>query len=97
MRRRDLIGWMLGAMAAAKWPSVGLGQERPVRIGLLRTTAPPDPFVEAFREGMRALGYEDGRNIVYEASSMKRGGRMEIPLGCPCWPQNSPPSMSISS
>jgi putative ABC transport system substrate-binding protein len=43
-----------------------VAQERVARIGLLRTNAPPDPFVEAFRDGMRALGYEDGRTVVYE-------------------------------
>jgi putative ABC transport system substrate-binding protein len=41
-------------------------QERAARIGLLRTNAAPDPFVEAFRDGMRALGYEDGRTVIYE-------------------------------
>lgn len=43
-----------------------LAQERLPRIGLLRTNAPPDPFVEAFRDGMRALGYEEGRTVIYE-------------------------------
>jgi putative ABC transport system substrate-binding protein len=43
-----------------------LAQERAARIGLLRTNAPPDPFVEAFRDGMRTLGYEEGRTVIYE-------------------------------
>jgi hypothetical protein len=36
------------------------------RIGLLRAGSPPDPFVEAFREGLRDLGYVEGKNIVIE-------------------------------
>ena len=27
------------------------------RIGLLRPGSPPDPYVDAFRQGLRALGY----------------------------------------
>jgi putative ABC transport system substrate-binding protein len=36
------------------------------RIGLLLTGTPPDPNVEAFREGLRELGYVDGRNVVLD-------------------------------
>jgi ABC-type uncharacterized transport system substrate-binding protein len=78
MRRREFITLLGGAAAA--WslliilstafniilPLSVLAQERVARIGLLRTNAPPDPFVEAFRDGMRALGYEEGRTVIYE-------------------------------
>jgi putative tryptophan/tyrosine transport system substrate-binding protein len=77
VNRRQFITLLGGA--AASWPLVGLGQERLRRIGLLRTNAPPDPFVEAFREGMRALGYEDGRNIVYE-TRWADGNPARLPL-----------------
>jgi putative ABC transport system substrate-binding protein len=36
------------------------------RIGILRTGSPPDPFVEAFLQGLRELGYDDGGNISIE-------------------------------
>ena len=36
------------------------------RIGVLLGTTPGEPFVEAFLEGMRALGYVEGQNLVLE-------------------------------
>ena len=36
------------------------------RTGLLRPGSPPDAFVEAFRQGLRDLGYVEGTNIVVE-------------------------------
>src|SRR5947209_16087162 len=36
------------------------------RIGILRSGSPPDPFVEALRQGLRELGYAEGRNITLE-------------------------------
>ena len=34
--------------------------------GIVGTTPGRDPFVEAFLEGMRALGYVEGQNLVLE-------------------------------
>jgi ABC-type uncharacterized transport system substrate-binding protein len=36
------------------------------RIGFLRPGSPPDPFTEAFQQGLHELGYAEGRNISIE-------------------------------
>jgi putative ABC transport system substrate-binding protein len=40
--------------------------QRVSRIGVLRGGASPDPLVEAFRQGLRDLGYVEGRNVSSE-------------------------------
>jgi putative ABC transport system substrate-binding protein len=36
------------------------------RVGLLRPGAPPDPYVDAFRQGLRDVGYVEGQTIAIE-------------------------------
>jgi hypothetical protein len=49
-------------------PLAGGAQERGKmpRVGVLVAESAPHPFTEAFRSGMRDLGYVDGRNIAIE-------------------------------
>src|SRR5262249_7228982 len=64
--RRDVI-LLLGSVLAA-WPLRVAAQQTPrvFRVGVLSPgTAPPGPL-EALRQGLRDLGYEDGRNISIE-------------------------------
>jgi len=70
MRRRDfiiLIGIAASASPLAAWAQQA-GQVR--RIGVLMAIAENDPEgqarVAAFREGLRKLGWVDGRNIQIE-------------------------------
>src|SRR5262247_2147751 len=47
--------------------SVGAQQPKKIpRIGLLRPGSPPDPYVDAFRQGLRDLGYVEGQTIALE-------------------------------
>jgi|GraSoiStandDraft_5_1057265.scaffolds.fasta_scaffold41170_2 putative tryptophan/tyrosine transport system substrate-binding protein len=65
MRRRDFITLVGGAATA--WPFAARAQAR-WRIGMLEPNAlsPSDTFVDAFREGLRELGYKEGRDVLLE-------------------------------
>jgi putative ABC transport system substrate-binding protein len=66
MRRREFLGVVGGA---ATWPLAARAQQSvtPV-IGFLNTTSPDTfaSYAEAFREGLRTLGYIEGQNLAIE-------------------------------
>ena len=67
MRRREFMTFVGGAAVA--WPLAARTQPRsPWRIGMLEpgVSSPSDPFVDAFRDGLRGLGYKEGRDILLE-------------------------------
>src|SRR5918995_6597256 len=69
MRRREVMAG-LGAAAAA-WPrAVGAQQQagKVPRIGFLGLTTPSDrpSLLDAFRQGLRELGWVEGQNIVID-------------------------------
>ena len=75
MRRREFIA-LLGSAAA--WPLAARAQQPAMRtkiphIGYIGIT--PRPPDEAFREGLRELGYKEGQNIVIEFRWIERSGR----------------------
>jgi putative ABC transport system substrate-binding protein len=57
--------WILGVLAA---PPAAVAQQpaKVPRVGLLRPGAPPDPYVDAFRQGLRDVGYVEGQTIAIE-------------------------------
>jgi len=65
MQRREFIAF-LGVAAA--WPLAASAQSKISRIGFMgnSTAALEANLVDAFREGLHELGYEEGRNIVIE-------------------------------
>src|SRR5260370_33481103 len=64
-RRRDLITLVGGAVA---WPLAAHAQapKKLYRIFWVSTETQPDPFLEGFREGLRARGYVEGKNVAFE-------------------------------
>jgi putative ABC transport system substrate-binding protein len=75
--RREFI--LLGGGAAAAWPLVARAQQggKVWRIGLLSGTSREGaaPNFDAFLQGMRELGYAEGRDFILEARFA--GGRYE--------------------
>lgn len=73
MRRRDFVT-LIGGSAAAAWPLAARAQPAKIpRIGYLGYFSPAleKNNVEAFRQGLRDLGYVEGQNIVIEYRSVE--------------------------
>jgi putative tryptophan/tyrosine transport system substrate-binding protein len=66
MQRRDFITLLAGA--AVSWPLATHAQQaaKLYRIGILSPELPPPGFLDAFRQGLRELGYVEGRDIALE-------------------------------
>jgi putative ABC transport system substrate-binding protein len=63
MRRREFLT-VLGSTAV--WPFAGRAQTDKVHLILwVSTEAQPDPFIGGFREGMRELGYVEGKDLTF--------------------------------
>jgi ABC-type uncharacterized transport system substrate-binding protein len=74
MRRRDFITLLGGA--AVGWPLAASAQTQPKipRVGVVQA-ATPARGLEAFRQGLRELGYVEGQTIILELRSAE--GRIE--------------------
>jgi putative ABC transport system substrate-binding protein len=65
MRRRKAMRLLAGSVTALPLSSVA---QQPVKMSVVlwvSTQAQPDPFIEGFREGMRARGYTEGLNLAF--------------------------------
>ncbi|AWL96362.1 putative ABC transport system substrate-binding protein [Bradyrhizobium ottawaense] len=65
MKRREFILLIGGGLA---WPAIARAQggAKLHRIFWVSTQSEPDPFLDGFREGMRALGYVEGKTVTFE-------------------------------
>ncbi len=63
-----LLLYLLFALVPMSWSALADAQQpaKIPRIGVLRPGSPPDPSIEAFQQGLRELGYAEGRNIGIE-------------------------------
>ena len=69
MDRRAFLSILTGALLAARLAAEAQQAGKVPRIGLLLLFGAPDqpnPLVEAFRKGLRDLGYVEGRNLAIE-------------------------------
>jgi putative ABC transport system substrate-binding protein len=79
MRRREFITLLGGAAA---WPLAAQAQAavKLHRIGILSPELPPPGFLEAFRQGLRELGYVEGQNIAFEVRNAEGYTQRLAPL-----------------
>jgi putative ABC transport system substrate-binding protein len=64
--RRAFFGTLAGSLLAAPLAAKGQRAEKTPRVGVISERSPSDPFAAAFRQGLRDLGYVEGRNVVVE-------------------------------
>ena len=66
MDRRTFIGAITGGLLAAPLAAEAQHVDKMPRVGMIGERSSADPFVAAFRQGLRDLGYVEGRNVVVE-------------------------------
>ncbi len=76
MDRREFIGTLAGGLVAAPLAAEAQQAAKIVRIGWLGANLAVSPHMhEAFRQGLRDLGYVEGRNVVIESRDAE--GKLE--------------------
>jgi putative ABC transport system substrate-binding protein len=67
MNRRETLK-LIAISAGACWPRVGRAQQtaKIKRVGFLRVGRPPEAWLEGLQQGLRELGYVEGRDIAIE-------------------------------
>jgi putative tryptophan/tyrosine transport system substrate-binding protein len=68
MKRRAFLGTLAGCLLAAPLAAEAQQAGKVPRIGYLGLTSPSDrpPLLDAFRQGLRELGWVEGQNIVID-------------------------------
>src|SRR3989442_8731291 len=71
MERRTFLATLAGGLLAAPLAAKAQPREKVPRVGYLSPGSPSEPFrrrrFEAFRQGLRELGYVEGQNIAIES------------------------------
>jgi hypothetical protein len=63
VNRADLVIAFTLSLLAAPLAAEAQPAGKIPRIGILRPGSPPDPLLDVFRQGLRNLGYDEGRNV----------------------------------
>jgi putative ABC transport system substrate-binding protein len=66
LNRRAFLWGFMGSAIAAPLAADGNQARKAAKIGILQPGPRPPAWVASFREGLRELGYIDGRNVVIE-------------------------------
>jgi len=83
--RRVFITSIAGGLLAAPLGAEGQQADKIYRIGFLLPSTSADPSIlDAFREGLRELGYVEGRNIAI-ASRWAEGKYDRLLVSPPSW------------
>jgi putative ABC transport system substrate-binding protein len=64
--RRVFINILTATLLDAQGRAFSQQLRKMPRIGVLVSASPPHPFADAFRRGLRTLGYSEGQNIAIE-------------------------------
>lgn len=87
MDRRAFIGTLAGGLLVA--PLAAEATAQAPRIGMLSLFRPEHPqareLSDAFRQGLRELGYVGGENIIIEYRSAQGGGSSGSRTSSPSW------------
>jgi putative ABC transport system substrate-binding protein len=73
---KNIIISVIGLILASSYPVEAQQQTKVRKIGFLYQTGAFSANVEAFRQGMRKLGYIEGHNIIIEFRSGERGAQL---------------------
>jgi putative ABC transport system substrate-binding protein len=57
-------------------PAKAQQPKRIYRIGFLKVSAPPDAYIESFRQGLKELGYIQGDNVAFEFRWAQRSDQL---------------------
>ena len=93
-----IVTLMLSLLVAPLAAEAQPGGKMP-RLGVLTPGIPPQPWVEAFRQGLRTLGYVEARRLRWRSvgtSTTPSGGRTSLPTWYACvwtssWRGRPPP------
>src|SRR5215510_1911747 len=66
MDRRMFLGTLAGGLLAAPFTADAQQRRTTPHVGVLVAESAPHPFTEAFRPGMRELGYVEGQTVAIE-------------------------------